>query len=725
MKTRLLVVAMLALPLMLLAPQWGNYAYPFQGQYSDVTISHAPNLIFLQRSLAQTGEVPLWSDTILSGYPFAANPLAGLWYPPMWLLVPLPIPLGFNLLIWLHLLWGGLGLYLYLRSLGIGHLPAVLGGISFELMPKLLGHFAAGHITLVFAVAWTPWLLLAERKRQAGLRKARFLAGLVLGMIALADVRWAAMCGLLWLAYSLYERASRKERGWRNWLRWAGGVMIQVGLALLIAAPLLLPLIQYTQLSTRQFLTGLDQLTLSLPPLRLFGLLYPDMGGNAEWLLYPGALGLLMLIWVALRPGLNRKYAFWLGVVAAAVIYALGIPWLTQLPGLNLLRVPSRALFLAGLGFSVLLAAGAEDLALLFPPAQPKRRFSPALVMFGIATFAVLFAVGASVLSGQFLIAFLWGAAFLLIVAMMSLLRQGGRLKPQAFLLILFPLLVLDLGGVDSTLFTFHAPGEVEAESREVASYLAAQPGIFRVYSPSYSLHQQTAAAYGLQLADGIDPLQLFDYAKFMGEASGIPAEGYNVTLPPFRSTDLATEHATAEPNGRPLGLLNVKYLLAEFDMKAPDWKLAAQIGNTRIYQNKLWLQRAWVQNALTEGGIVAREVLETKVSPNRVSIQVNGPGRLVLSELDYPGWQATVDGQLVPIVRTAGLLRGVDLDVGSHRVEFIFRPWTVYLGMALAGIAWLTILIQALWKKEYLFARIPSWRINTPSSKEQDMREW
>ncbi len=115
MKSRLWVAALLALPLLLLAPGWNSYAYPFQGSYSDLTISHAPNLIYLQHALQATGQVPLWSDTILSGYPFAANPLSGLWYPAMWLIVPLPVPLGFNLLVWLHLLWGGLGLYLYLR----------------------------------------------------------------------------------------------------------------------------------------------------------------------------------------------------------------------------------------------------------------------------------------------------------------------------------------------------------------------------------------------------------------------------------------------------------------------------------------------------------------------------------------------------------------------------------------------------------------------------------
>ena len=42
----------------------------------------------------------------------------------------------------------------------------------------------------------------------------------------------------------------------------------------------------------------------------------------------------------------------------------------------------------------------------------------------------------------------------------------------------------------------------------------------------------------------------------------------------------------------------------------------------------------------------------------------------LVLSEINYPGWVATVDGRKAPIHATDFLLRGVVLSAGSHRVE-------------------------------------------------------
>ncbi|MBI3762667.1 MAG: YfhO family protein, partial [Chloroflexi bacterium] len=57
----------------------------------------------------------------------------------------------------------------------------------------------------------------------------------------------------------------------------------------------------------------------------------------------------------------------------------------------------------------------------------------------------------------------------------------------------------------------------------------------------------------------------------------------------------------------------------------------------------------------------------------------------LMLGEVEYPGWRATVDGQPTNIVRVDGLLRGVPLAPGAHRVEFAFVPGTVIVGAALS----------------------------------------
>jgi len=154
----------LAIPLLLLLPSLKSFPYPASGsQYSDLVISHYPNAVFLKEAITNWQDIPLWSPTILSGYPFAANPLSGLWYPLGWLMLLLPLPLGFNILVGLHLIWGGLGMYKLMNEEGLGHAAALFAGLAFALLPKFFAHYGAGHLTLLYAVPWTPWLLWSQR----------------------------------------------------------------------------------------------------------------------------------------------------------------------------------------------------------------------------------------------------------------------------------------------------------------------------------------------------------------------------------------------------------------------------------------------------------------------------------------------------------------------------------------------------------------------------------
>ena len=108
-------------PLVLLAlaaaffwPLWfapDGFLYRPNSVYSDLTITHWPNALLIRDSLATWGQVPLWRHLVLSGEPFAANPLSGLWYPPNLLLLLLPLTVAFNLLFVLHTAWAGLGAY--------------------------------------------------------------------------------------------------------------------------------------------------------------------------------------------------------------------------------------------------------------------------------------------------------------------------------------------------------------------------------------------------------------------------------------------------------------------------------------------------------------------------------------------------------------------------------------------------------------------------------------
>ncbi|MET0428037.1 MAG: hypothetical protein ABW026_06020 [Microvirga sp.] len=69
-----------------------------------------------------------------------------------------------------------------------------------------------------------------------------------------------------------------------------------------------------------------------------------------------------------------------------------------------------------------------------------------------------------------------------------------------------------------------------------------------------------------------------------------------------------------------------------------------------------------------------------TSFERNTVTVEVEGesPGILVLHDIYYPGWEATVDGVRRPILRANLLFRGVEIGKGHHVVRFDFRPTSI-----------------------------------------------
>src|SRR5690242_5409295 len=137
--------------------------FPPQSPYSDAVISHWPNAVYFQESV-RGGSFPFWRDLLMEGQPFAANPLNKVWYPFQWLVVFLPPILHLNLLVWFHLLLAGIGMRLLGMRLGLKVGTASVIGVAYALTPRLAAALGAGHLDIVYAAAWLPWLLWAVHR---------------------------------------------------------------------------------------------------------------------------------------------------------------------------------------------------------------------------------------------------------------------------------------------------------------------------------------------------------------------------------------------------------------------------------------------------------------------------------------------------------------------------------------------------------------------------------
>ena len=80
---------------------------------------------------------------------------------------------------------------------------------------------------------------------------------------------------------------------------------------------------------------------------------------------------------------------------------------------------------------------------------------------------------------------------------------------------------------------------------------------------------------------------------------------------------------------------------------------------------------------------------------PGRVELLADAPGGgwAVLHDAWYPGWQATLDGQAVPIYPADGIFRAVWVPAGRHTLVFSYAPRSFAAGAVISLTAWAGVL--------------------------------
>jgi hypothetical protein len=701
--TALIAVPALGLAALLFDPT----GFPFWrgGVYSDLLISHWPIAAFIRHSIATWHQVPLWNPLILSGMPLTADPLTGFWYAPNVVAWLIPTGLGFNLLFWVHLGFAAWGVMRLLRLEGASPPAALLGGIAFAVTPKLVGHIGLGHLTLVEAVCWTPWILLGIRRAIDGAleprgRLWRFgIAGALLGATLLVDPRWVIPAGLLSVAYAGKCLAHSQPRRGRIRIGWA---LIACLIGIGVAAPALIPLTEFLPRTTRWGMTPDVAVEMSLSPARLIGAGLFDGGGWPEAQTYVGATVVLL---VACGAAVSlRRGRFWTGVLVVATLLALGsfTPLyalvMRIVPGLSSMRVPARFYLVGALAGAMLAGHAFDHLREAASDACAARRVRLVAVGVGALTLTlpVLVLLVRSRQSGAADPTPAWAGVACGILAcagaacVFAILGGPRAARPAGVMMVV--LVALDLGWAN--IFTLRVQPAEEALSTG-ACVLAGEPadfGTHRVFSPSYSLPQQTTSLCSLELANGVNPLQLTAYRDAVASATGFSTQSYSVTLPPFPDGDVHLDwHPAIDADA--LGMLNVDRIVSAYPLEAPGLELMAQMDGQWVYRNVEARPRAWLEPLESEMGEWA-SIEAIDWTPNRIRIQAEGPGRLVLSEIAYPGWQARVDGASAPIETHDGVLRSIALPAGEHDLVFTFVPAALYVGIALGVLAVLVLVV-------------------------------
>jgi membrane protein YfhO len=568
-----------------------------------------------------------------------------------------------------------------------------------------------------------------------------FLAGWLGGHVLVAA--WAAR--------------SRPGPGvWRRWgadaLR--AGAILAAGPAL--GAIQILPVLELAGYANRTGVAGLvgpDQIDRTVRLLaRQVHLFVPQFQGDTVG--HVGAplsfntcwyIGLAPMALAVVAPALRRERPVWfLGAMALAGFgMAAELPLFNQVHRLPVLQaqLPGRAGYLfifsaaalSALGFDALLAAARHR-----PRAARKAAaLLVACVAVVIATLLIRHELAAGTPLYQVQNAAMAQAAVLagvlgLWVAVVLIVRgRGYAWGPLVLGGLVLGLTVIDLLTYGPSYNTYVPAAALHVDAPG-ADLLKRDPDPWRVISvdaPNALFPPNTALLYGLHDVAGYDSLHLTRYEQFWAAAD--PHLGQSGYTNYFNAIFRPQSYQVAQAD-----LLNARYIAARTPLAATTGSrapLPAPIYSQEmtIYRNPDALPRAFVvagtevmPAAAMPARIAApdfdprRAVLLEQAPPPGVptgpgdgtvpgtatitryrnlsvdiTARMDRPGWLVLGDVNYPGWQVTVDGRPAPLYTAYYILRAVPLPAGAHMVRFEFRPGSVLLGGAISGTALLAAL--------------------------------
>ncbi len=679
------------------------------------------------------GIVPLWDPYTHAGRTFVGGMETGLFYPPKMLLYAWPLnrsgllspKLFHDYYVLTHIL-AACFLFLLARELGLGPFAAFVSSLCFSL---------AGFLAklpwpdMLDSGIWLPLviLFLLRALRTSGARWVALfacLSGVALGMAILAGrIHIVIMDGAAVAAAAAYV-ACEKPRSLSRWIR-SIAVVAVVGLfAFCLGAIQLLPSIEYSPLAVRHI--GADApvpATVKIPYADLHDefqvrslatLLFPTAFGGSVggegFSLYFGVLPLMLAAFGIWQKWGDRWVRFLTVVAVLAFGYSLGAYSLLHglayalVPFLWVARGAARFIYLAH--FSLALLAGFGLQALLSKETSPGVGACVKALKWAIAAVAAALLVPA--VYGKPEVNDWIYLSFLLIISSSGLFIYLARAPVStAARIVLVSLVLFDLNGfywiVQNRARAQKAGGDYLAtllHSRNMAEFLKNRPGLFRVHLELPG-PLNIGDLFGVQTTEGTTATELADFLRF------------RTTVP------------------RAYDYLNVRYVVKSSNSGEPgpvytddQWK---------VYENAGGYPRGWVvHQAISESSkdrvfsllqspdfdglntAVVSEPLEAALESRaldsheevqferyradrlELAVRAGSRGLLVLSEMHFPGWQATVNGSPATIYKVNGLLRGVLVPGGQSRIVMRYAPRSVLTGAALTGLAVLGTLLLA-----------------------------
>jgi len=642
-----------------------------------------------------SGNLPLWNPFNGIGTPLMANaqsqPAAPFFIP--FLVNPSPWTYSWMLLI--QLLFGATGMCLLLSRLDLDPIAIVTGVVLFTFNPYALNYLVYSD---VWCYVWFPWIFwAAERIIKSG-RGYLLLAGLIALMATSGHIE-VAFFGAV--AVSIYIVI--RSRSFGTFYRNLRALPVVAALTIGLSAFWLIPFVEYVANSTSGRFGG------NIPyPYHPSAMVIP---GSEIFLAPP----LVLLIALGTFSARKAKVLF---PLLPGLLWAIAMmfPWPSFIQKISTLNLFSGRYGRSIFWFTCVLLASYGVRKLLNRDTSLKLKIASGIVVllwWGLS----LYLKAPTPLDAE---THHWvplqghnmtptgSISLMTILALMVLFLSKNliSLKVQGLCLsVLACFSVLMFHGAFSVMWNKSKP----EPSVAVNSAMVAGGG--RAWFPSRkywkSMPPNLSCAFGIRDIRYNDPLRP-EILKplYAGTASYSDMfQNWNGNLMDFLgvTTAFPIDYRGSVSVKRTSPLTTRGFFLTDSRIENNQVRSIARAYLKERWRSTVFLEGSEdiVSDEKKPGPVNPTEMQFLEDSPNRVSISVSSSSRgwILLKDLYWPGWKATMDGKPVKIYRADGIFRAVPVDPGRHTVKFSYLPISFISGLMMTLLTLTAILIVSAFR--------------------------